>query len=120
MLSGLVREVVTIEREKYLYETAKVKLKKLGYTNVTCILGDGTLGFSKAAPYDRIIVTAAAADIPQAYYDQIVEKGIIVMPVCDTWLQTLLEIKKEGSNYIEERHDQCRFVPLISGESLID
>ena len=81
ILSQLAGEVYSVERYRTLAETARATLERLGYDNVTVIAGDGLNGLPAHAPYDRIIVTAAAETIPQALLDQLAEGGIMVLPL---------------------------------------
>ncbi|OHB73025.1 MAG: protein-L-isoaspartate O-methyltransferase, partial [Planctomycetes bacterium RBG_13_63_9] len=80
VLAELAQEVVTIERHPELAEQASEVLHALGYRNVTTLVADGTLGWPPRSPFDRIIVTAAAADYPPALFDQLKEGGILVIP----------------------------------------
>src|ERR1700747_1086992 len=81
VLSRLAREVVTIERYRTLADTARERLRALGYTNVTVRLGDGMAGAPDLAPFDRIMVTAAAEDVPDALVAQLTAGGKMVLPV---------------------------------------
>src|ERR1051326_1051509 len=80
VLSRLAREVLSIERYRTLADAARTRLKTLGYSNVEVITGDGFTGEPSRAPYDRIIVTAAAESVPEALTDQLAEDGIMVIP----------------------------------------
>jgi protein-L-isoaspartate(D-aspartate) O-methyltransferase len=114
-LSGAGGHVYTIERIEALATRAKAVLGKLGYDDmVTVIASDGTLGYLAAAPYDRILVTAAAPREPQALVDQLAEGGLMLIPVGDMHgYQMLYQITKHGG--IITRKDICgvSFVPLI-------
>ena len=81
ILSRLAREVVSIERYRTLADTARERLKTLGYTNVTILAGDGFAGAPDQAPFDRIMVTAAAEEVPDALVDQLGEDGKMVLPL---------------------------------------
>ena len=81
ILSRLAREVVSVERYRTLADAARERLKTLGYANVTVVAGDGFAGLPERAPFDRIIVTAAAEEVPAALVDQLAEGGKLVMPV---------------------------------------
>src|SRR5690242_5417350 len=81
VLSRLAREVVTVERYRTLAETARTRLATLGYDNVTVVVGDGFAGHPEAAPYDRIIVTAAAEEIPESLVAQLGEGGVMLLPL---------------------------------------
>ncbi|MGE3063275.1 MAG: protein-L-isoaspartate(D-aspartate) O-methyltransferase [bacterium] len=113
VLSKLAKRVFTIERITELRRGAEELLSSLRISNVFVMSGDGTIGLSQYAPYDRIIVTAAGPRIPKNLLDQLKDNGIIVMPVGTQAEQVLLRaVKTEGKIEIEE-HDSCRFVPLL-------
>lgn len=107
--------VYTIERIKELAERAKENLKKAGYENrVTVIVGDGSLGYPPAAPYNVILVTAAAPDIPPPLIEQLKVGGRIIVPVGDRLLQWLLVAeKRSGDKLVKHEKIPCMFVPLI-------
>ena len=113
VLAELVREVVSLERYAELSGGASAVLSELGYRNVTLVVGDGTLGRADRAPYDRIIVTAAAAQYPPALFDQLDEGGILVIPLGQRDYQTLQAIRKVGGRPESENLSACRFVPLV-------
>jgi protein-L-isoaspartate(D-aspartate) O-methyltransferase len=120
VLAHLAGEVVTIERYRTLAETAERRLRALGLNNVTVIVGDGALGAPEHAPFDRIIVTAAAPDIPQTLVDQLVDNGILVVPVGPMGgVQSLLRIRKKPKGEGLERQElmAVRFVPLVPGKA---
>src|SRR3974390_3220217 len=81
ILSRLAREVVSVERYRTLAEAARIRLATLGYTNVEVCVGDGLTGVPERAPFDRIMVTAAAESIPNELVTQLVEDGVMVLPV---------------------------------------
>ncbi len=106
--------VFTIERIKELAEFARRNLEKTGYIRyVTVIVGDGTLGYPDMAPYDRIIVTAAAPRIPPPLIEQLRVGGRMVIPVGDAWGQELLVVDKTEKGIRVKRDVPCVFVPLI-------
>ncbi|OYT52222.1 MAG: protein-L-isoaspartate O-methyltransferase [Desulfurococcales archaeon ex4484_204] len=107
--------VWSIERIPGLAEFARENLKRTSYIGrVTVIVGDGTLGYSSYAPYDRIIVTAAAPDIPRALIDQLRVGGKLVIPVGDRYLQRLVTVVKEPGGKVRRKVGiPCVFVPLI-------
>jgi protein-L-isoaspartate(D-aspartate) O-methyltransferase len=108
--------VFTIERHKELVDKAKKALKENGYENqVTVIHGDGTLGNSENAPFDKILVTASSPKkIPSPLIDQLKDGGILVIPTgSKEWGQDLYILKKKGTKYDTERITGVRFVPLI-------
>lgn len=113
VLAELAKEVHTIERVEILAQKAKERLEKLGYKNVKVYIKDGTEGLSEEAPFDRIIITAAAPDIPLPLQEQLKEGGIIVAPVGDRFSQYMLKgIKKEGK--LERQYlIPVAFVPLV-------
>ncbi|WP_456368803.1 protein-L-isoaspartate(D-aspartate) O-methyltransferase [Thermococcus sp.] len=109
------RDIYTIERIPKLVEFAKINLERAGVENVHVILGDGTLGFPPKAPYDRIIVTAGAPDIPKPLVEQLKPGGKLIIPVGSYHLwQNLLEVIKREDGSIEvKNHGGVAFVPLI-------
>lgn len=113
ILAELAKEVYTIERFHSLAEEARKRIRELGYDNVYIIVGDGTKGLEEKAPFDRIIVTAAAPRIPEPLINQLTEGGIIVAPVGERFSQVLIKGRKEKGNIIEEYHTPCVFVPLV-------
>ena len=96
ILAELVREVVSVERHPELSAHAAAILGQLGYGNITLVVGDGTLGWPPAAPYDRIIVTAAASHLPPPLLEQLKDGGLLVIPVGGPDLQTLQAIRRIG------------------------
>ncbi len=108
-------KVITIERIPELAEFARRNLERAGYIDrVKVVVGDGTLGYPKEAPYDRIIVTAAAPDIPKPLLEQLKPGGRMVIPVGNKYLQYLYIVDKTPSGKITINKDiPCVFVPLI-------
>jgi protein-L-isoaspartate(D-aspartate) O-methyltransferase len=113
ILAELAREVVTVERHPALSQRAGEVLSELGYGNVTLVTGDGTLGCADRAPFDRIIVTAAAAECPPALFEQLDEGGLLVIPLGGRDYQTLQAIRKVGGRAQAVGLSACRFVPLV-------
>jgi protein-L-isoaspartate(D-aspartate) O-methyltransferase len=113
ILSRLVKKVYTIERVQQLAEHAEMVLKKLCYLNVEISVGDGTLGLTRHAPYDAIIVTAAAKKVPSALKEQLKEGGRMIIPVGDRFEQVLVSITKQKGEFIERKICGCTFVPLV-------
>lgn len=107
--------VYTIERIPELAERAKENLRRAGYSDrVTVIVGDGSKGYPPAAPYDRIIVTAAAPQVPEPLIKQLKPGGILLIPVGDRYSQTLYKIiKLPDGRLVEKKVTPCVFVPLI-------
>jgi protein-L-isoaspartate(D-aspartate) O-methyltransferase len=113
ILSLLAAKVITIEWHAALAEEARQRLARLGYDRVRVIHGDGTLGYAEEAPFDAIIVTAAAPAVPPPLVEQLVEGGRLVIPVGDTEQQDLLRLRKHGGKTTTESLHLCRFVPLL-------
>jgi len=116
LLAEVVANVVSIERHAQLAEVARARLSRLGYTNVEIVVGDGTLGYLPKAPYDVILVSAAAPQIPQSLVAQLAVGGRMVLPVGSRDLQELVRIQKEEDGIRQLRLDGCAFVPLIGEE----
>lgn len=118
VLSRLAREVVTIERFRTLADAARSRLETLGYRNVEVLLGDGFAGAADRAPFDRIIVTAAAETVPQMLIDQLGEGGIMVLPLgSQAGPQTLVKLTKSAEGVDPEELIGVRFVPLLPGQA---
>lgn len=116
ILSRLCRRVYTIERYRTLAREAGERFKKLGLTNITQKIGDGTKGWAEQAPFDRIIVTAAAKDVPEDLTSQLAEGGIMIIPVeraPDS--QELVRITRTERGLKQENLLSVRFVPLVEG-----
>ena len=117
VLSKLSRFVYTIERYNVLLKKAKSLLQSLNINNVFFKHADGGLGWSEQAPFDRIIVTASAPEIPTKLLSQLVDKGIMVIPVGeDNDNQVLKKIIKKGDSFIVKNIMNVRFVPLLEGK----
>jgi protein-L-isoaspartate(D-aspartate) O-methyltransferase len=113
MLAEIVARVVTIERKPELAGPAGETLGRLGYSNVELVVGDGTRGYPAGAPYEGILVTAGAPDVPEVLLDQLADGGRLVIPVGNTLQQTLTRVTKQQGGYKTERLEGCVFVPLI-------
>jgi len=113
VLSRLASRVYSVERMPELADIARDRLARLGYTNVEVLETDGSGGLAGHAPYDRIIVTAGAPQIPGPLAKQLSEGGIIVIPVGSEFSQTLIRGRKKKGKLIEEYHTPCVFVPLV-------
>jgi protein-L-isoaspartate(D-aspartate) O-methyltransferase len=115
ILAELGAAVTTLERHADLAATARDRLHALGYgpDRVEVRLTDGSLGDRAGAPWDGIIVTAAAPSIPLELRDQLTEGGRLVIPVGPRDLQTLTRVVRHGNDWRETPHGQCVFVPLI-------
>jgi len=113
LLGELAAEVYAIEIVETLAERARQVLSRLGYENVSIVVGDGTLGYPEAAPYDRVIVSAAAPQVPPPLVEQLAEGGRLVAPVGNRGMQTCIVGSKEDGELRIERSIGCVFVPLI-------
>jgi protein-L-isoaspartate(D-aspartate) O-methyltransferase len=116
VLSRLARRVYSIEILPDLAETARERLAEFDYGNVTVIVGDGNYGWPQGSPYDAIMVTAVAPQVPQALLDQLAEGGRLVLPVLVGDKQHLLRLRKEKGNVTREDLGLVQFVPLIGGD----
>jgi protein-L-isoaspartate(D-aspartate) O-methyltransferase len=116
LIADLATHVVSIERHEALSRQAEMMLAELGYTNVKLIVGDGSLGWPPEAPYDRILVAAAASTPPQQLIEQLAPDGILVIPLGDREQQMLQAIRKVGDRTVAEPLSACRFVPLVGAE----
>ncbi len=116
VLAELAATVVTIERHAMLANEAADRLARLGYANVTCVIGDGTQGHSAQAPYDVIVAAAATPEIPPLLFDQLREEGRMVLPLGPSEDQVLYAIRKHHGKAQRMPLFPCRFVPLVSGE----
>jgi protein-L-isoaspartate(D-aspartate) O-methyltransferase len=116
ILSRLAGEVITVERYRTLAEAARIRLKTLGYDNVEVRLGDGLAGIRERAPFDRIIVTAAAETIPDNLVAELAEDGIMVLPLGPhSSSQQLVKLTKRSAGLEKEDLIGVRFVPLLPG-----
>jgi protein-L-isoaspartate(D-aspartate) O-methyltransferase len=113
ILAELAERVYTVERIEKLSRSAESVLRELGYENIAFRVGDGSEGWHEHAPYDRIIVTAAAPDVPSVLAGQLSEGGRMVIPVGGRGLQELKVLKKEGGKLQSRNASGCVFVPLI-------
>ncbi len=116
VLAKICRRLYTIERHKPLLDQAELRFKKFEQTNIVSKAGDGTKGWKEQAPFDRIMVTAAAADVPPALADQLAIGGIMVAPIGeDTSGQWLIRVTRTETGFDVEELVEVRFVPLIPG-----
>ena len=116
VLAELAAEVITIERRPELGEAARQTLASLGYTKITVIVGDGSLGHPPCAPYAGIVVTAGAPRVPSSLKAQLADGARLVVPVGTEEHQNLLVIERTGDTFVEVRAEACVFVPLIGSE----
>jgi protein-L-isoaspartate(D-aspartate) O-methyltransferase len=113
VLAELCGKVYTVERVKMLADRARLSLDRLGYRSVAIKVYDGTYGWKDMAPFDAVMVTAGAPEVPSPLLDQLKEGGRMVIPVGDRFGQTLLTIVKTPEGPVTERSIPCVFVPLI-------
>ena len=113
VLSELCEKVYTVERIKMLADRARQSLDRLGYRSVAIKVYDGTYGWKEMAPFDAILVTAGAPDVPAPLVEQLKEGGRMVIPVGERFGQTLLKVVKTPEGPVTERSIPCVFVPLI-------
>jgi len=116
LLAELAREVYSIERHASLAHSAENVLRKLGYRNVSVIVGDGSQGLPDQAPFDAIIVSAAAPRMPSALFEQLQEGGRMIVPVGPAHAQDLQLVRKLHGEPVVDNLEGCRFVPLIGGQ----
>jgi protein-L-isoaspartate(D-aspartate) O-methyltransferase len=113
ILSRLGGEVFTVERRAELASAASERLARLGYGNVHVHCGDGTLGLPELAPFNAILIAAAAPAVPQPLLAQLAEGGRMILPVGDVEHQELRRIEKQGHSFLRSTLEGCRFVPLV-------
>jgi len=116
ILAELASEVYTVERVQTLSKGAEDTIARLGYSNVHFRVGDGTLGWPEHAPFDRIIVTAGGPRVPPSLVDQLTIGGILVIPVGDTFHQTLTVVTRADAGVQERSVCGCVFVKLVGEE----
>ncbi|MGI9389237.1 MAG: protein-L-isoaspartate(D-aspartate) O-methyltransferase [Boseongicola sp.] len=116
VLSHLARRVYTVDRHKRLVNEAQEIFNRLGLTNITCLTADGSRGYPEQAPFDRILVTAAAEDPPGPLLAELKTGGIMVLPVGQSdQVQSLIKVTRTETGYDYEELLPVRFVPLIEG-----
>jgi len=113
ILAELSEKVYTVERIKSLLVKSRNILAELGYNNILFKAFDGTLGWKEYEPYDAIIVTAGAPNVPQPLLDQLAEGGRLIIPVGNRFSQELIKMTKKRGKYIQKNLGGCRFVDLI-------
>lgn len=118
VLAHLAAEVVTLERYRALLADAQARFQVLGLRNVTALLADGRLGAPARAPFDRIMITAAVADVPRLLLDQLRMDGILIAPIGEPdGVQNLTRYRKTAGGTSAEMLSRVRFVPLMDGIS---
>jgi len=113
VLSQLARQVITIERRPELAEQARTRLAALGRANVQVVVGDGTAGYPREAPYDAILVTAGAPRVPEPLTAQLADGGRLVIPVGSPHEQDLITIERRADRLVQMSGGPCIFVPLV-------
>lgn len=113
ILAELSEKVYTVERIRSLLVKSRNILAELGYNNILFKAFDGTLGWKEYEPYDAIIVTAGAPNVPQPLLDQLSEGGRLIIPVGNRFSQELIKMTKKRGRYIQKNLGGCRFVDLI-------
>jgi protein-L-isoaspartate(D-aspartate) O-methyltransferase len=120
VLSLLAKQVYTVECRGALATATAQRLSRLGYANVHVHCGDGTLGLPECAPFDAILVAAAAHSVPPPLLAQLGEGGRLIIPIGDTENQELQIIERRGSTFRTRTLEGCRFVPLLGFHGLKD
>jgi protein-L-isoaspartate(D-aspartate) O-methyltransferase len=116
VLARLARRVFTIERHRALLRAAERRFAELRLSNIVCRFGDGTRGWPEQAPFERIIVTAAAPDVPAALVEALAQGGVLVAPVGEERRdQRLVRIRRGAHAVTREELGLVRFVPLVAG-----
>jgi len=118
ILAELVAHVVSIERHASLADSARELVTRLGYTNASVITGDGTQGFPRCAPYEAILVSAAAPEVPSALLEQLADGGRMMIPIGREDSQQLQLIRMQNGRPHTILRDLCRFVPLVPDSRL--
>jgi protein-L-isoaspartate(D-aspartate) O-methyltransferase len=118
ILAELADAIVTVERHEELSTSAQQVLKQWGYSNIEFVVADGTLGWPPRAPYDRILVTAAAQECPPALLQQLVDGGVLVAPIGTTSQQVLRRFQRRGDDFSCCDLSPCRFVPLVGQQGV--
>ena len=116
ILAEFSARIFSIEREPSLAQRAREILSELGYENVVIMVGDGSKGWRQFSPYDRILVTASAPEVPYSLVEQLSDKGLLVIPVGERDHQVLKVIEKKGREVVADDICGCSFVPLIGEE----
>ncbi len=116
ILAELAAKVYSIERHVRLLQRARQVLDQQGYRNVVLRHGDGTIGWSEFAPFDKILVTAAAPCFPRTLFNQLAEGGVMIFPMGEKQMQALMMVERKGEEPIVHEAGQVSFVPLIGRE----
>ncbi len=117
VIATLARHVWSVERIATLSHDANIRLDEIGVENITLLIGDGAQGHLAAAPFDAIIVAAAAPNSPDPLLDQLAIGGRLVIPVGDRAIQTLYSVERTADGFVNHTAGSCRFVPLVSPQA---
>lgn len=112
ILAEISKTVYTVEKYPELLEKASSIFQRIGYTNIVAKIADGTMGWPENGPYDGIIVTAGAPEVPRLLLEQLTEGGRLVIPVGNVANQELLKLTVTGKDVRQQKLCDCRFVPL--------
>jgi protein-L-isoaspartate(D-aspartate) O-methyltransferase len=115
ILAAIGARVFTVERQEHLFHKARTLLKEMGFGNIRCFFRDGTKGLREFAPFDKIIVTAGAAQVPQELLAQLSVGGVMVIPVGHPFQRMKRIVKKAEGEVVEEDWGDFRFVPFVTG-----
>jgi protein-L-isoaspartate(D-aspartate) O-methyltransferase len=115
ILAVLGAQVFTVERQETLHQKSKALLQELKFNSIRCFFRDGTLGIPESAPFNKIIVTAGATDVPEALLKQLTPGGIMIIPVGMDEQEMLRITRVEGNKFKTDRLDTFRFVPFLGG-----
>ncbi len=115
ILSKMVRRVFSIERVEKLSKEAKERFRRLGLNNINVRCDDGQKGWSSFAPYDRILFSAAAKEIPKRIFDQLKDEGILVAPIDKKEKHIIVQYRKIDGKIVEKELESCKFVPVLDG-----
>jgi protein-L-isoaspartate(D-aspartate) O-methyltransferase len=113
VLASLAREVYSVELRSDLARSGAERLKRLGFENVHVHCGDGSVGLKEVAPFDAILLAAAAPAVPSPLLEQMSDGGRLIAPVGGEDHQQLLLITRRAGEYLQQRREHCRFVPLL-------
>ncbi|RPH93966.1 protein-L-isoaspartate(D-aspartate) O-methyltransferase [candidate division KSB1 bacterium] len=116
IIAELAHKVFSIERHMSLLQKARKALDEQAYTNVVLKQGDGTIGWAEFAPFDKIIITAAAPKFPKTLFSQLKDQGLMIFPMGEMRMQELVLIQRNGEEAIMKEVGQVSFVPLVGRE----
>jgi len=118
VLAEMGAKVFTVERQKALFDKTAPFLREMGYNRIKTFFGDGFLGIPSFAPYDKVIITAAAPELPNKLFDQLLLGGQMIIPLDESDKTTMRRFTKvEEDQIIEEQFIECAFVPMLKGKN---